>query len=135
MPDETRTDAAFPPQNTEENVYAGVYRALLAGMFLSTGLFVLGIIRALMHRENIPLTPQWVLAHYHLSVVLHGLRTGDPTVIMMVGTAVLILTPVVRVLVSIYAFAVDHDRKFVVVTTIVFLVMVLTLILGLLGLR
>jgi uncharacterized membrane protein len=135
MPDEHKTGAALQPQSTEENVYAGVYRALLAGMFLSTALFALGIVRALMHHENIPLTREWVLSHYHWSVVLHGLRTGDPTVIMMVATAVLILTPVVRVLVSIWAFAVDHDRKFVVVTSTVFLIMVITLILGLLGLR
>lgn len=135
MPDQPNTTREPRPGVTEDNVYSGVYRALLAGMFVSTGLFAIGIVLALLHRGFIPLTPEWVLSHYNIRAILHGIRTGDPTVIMMLATAVLILTPVARVLVSIRAFAVDHDRKFVAVTSIVFLVMVLTVILGLLGLR
>jgi uncharacterized membrane protein len=54
---------------------------------------------------------------------------------MMVATILLILTPVVRVLVSIWAFMVDHDYKYVGITSIVFLIMVVTVIAGLLGLH
>lgn len=134
MAEQKKVEAARP-ETSEENVYAGVYHVLLAGMFLSTTIFVIGIVRALMLRQNIPLTVEWVRSHYTLAAVGHGLRTLDPTVLMMIATAVLILTPIARVVVSIHAFAVDHDRKFVVVTSIVFVVIVLTVILGLLGLR
>jgi uncharacterized membrane protein len=121
--------------STEQNVYADVYKVLLGGMLVSTALFALGIILALLRPQFIPLTPSWILQHYHWSVVVQGIRSLDPTVIMMIATALLILTPVTRVLVSIYAFAVDRDRKFVVVTSIVLLVMVLTVLLGMSGLK
>jgi uncharacterized membrane protein len=120
---------------TEQNVYADVYRVLLAGMIASSALFAVGLIRALLRPQSIPLTTDWVKQHYHVSTVLHGLAHGDPTTLMMVATVLLILTPVVRVLVSIYAFWVDHDYKYVVVTGIVFLVMVLTVLLSHFGLQ
>jgi len=119
----------------EENVYAGVYHVLLVGMYISTALFALGIIRAMMHPEFYPLTASWVRDHYHWSLIFHGLVTFDPMTLMMTATLLLILTPVVRVIVSIHAFAVDHDYKFVVVTSIVLVVMILTCLLGLMGLH
>ena len=124
-----------PLNQTEQNVYADVYRVLLAGMIASSALFALGLIRALLHPRYIPLTTDWIKQHYHVSTVLHGLAQADPTTLMMVATILLILTPVVRVLVSIYAFWVDHDYKYVVVTGIVFLVMMLTVVLSHFGLQ
>ncbi len=123
------------PATVEENVYADVYRVLLIGMFISTGLFAVGVIRALLLHEHFPLTPGWVLAHSHANVVIHGLATLDPTAYMQLATVLLILTPVARVIVSIYAFWVDHDQKYVGVTSIVFAIMVLTFILSRLGLQ
>ncbi len=119
----------------EENVYTDVYRVLLAGMLVSSALFALGIIEALLHPRLIPLSRHWILDHYHFGVVFSGLTHLRPTALMLVATALLILTPVARVLVSIYAFAVDRDRKYMVVTGIVFLIMTLTVILGMLGLK
>jgi uncharacterized membrane protein len=119
----------------EENVYADVYKVLIAGMYISTLLFIAGVLKALIHPTYIPLTSAWVREHSHWGVVWQGLPHADPTALMMLGTLLLILTPVARVLVSIYAFFVDRDYKFVVVTSIVFLVMLLTFILSQLGLR
>ncbi len=124
-----------PLTSTEENVYADVYKVLLGGMFVSTGLFVIGIVTALLRPHFVPLTPQWIKLHYHLGVLFHGVRTGDPTSIMLIATAILILTPVARVIVSIYAFAVDGDRKYVAITSAVLVVMAVTVVLGLLGLK
>ena len=121
--------------NVADNVYADVYRVLLVGMILSTLLFAAGVVMALIHPVYVPLSAAWIREHYHWTVFLHGLTTGDPTTLMMLATVLLILTPVSRVLVSIYVFYIDHDRKYVVVTSIVFLVMVLTVILSQLGLK
>jgi uncharacterized membrane protein len=118
----------------EANVYTSVYRVLLGGMLVSTTLFAIGLVRALLHPTYFPLTSEWIQQHYHWSVVWRGLATLDPVVLMMVATVLLILTPVARVLVSIYAFYVDRDRKYVAVTSIVFLVMVLTVVASYLGL-
>jgi uncharacterized membrane protein len=117
------------------NVYGDVYKVLLGGMVVSTALFVVGIVRALLRPQFVPLTPDWIKQHYRWPVVVEGIRSFDPTVIMMIATVLLILTPIARVVVSIYAFAVDNDRKFVLVTLAVLLVIVLTVVLGLVGLK
>lgn len=124
-----------PQPSTEENVHAVVYYALVVGMLVSSILFLIGIASALAHPAYYPLTQRWVREHYSLSRVVHGVIGMDPMSLMMVATVVLILTPVSRVVVSIYAFIVDRDLKFVVVTSIVFVVMVITVVAGLLGLR
>ena len=121
--------------STEENVYSVVYYALLGGMIVSSILFTVGIVRALLHPAYYPLNTEWVRSHYSVAWVTHGLVTLDPVALMMLGATLLILTPVVRVVVSIYAFLVDRDFKFVVITGIVFLIMVVTVVAGLLGLK
>jgi len=133
MEQQTQTD--IQPTSTEENVYAVVYYALLAGMIVSSILFAIGIVRALMHPAFYSLSPEWVRQHYSFSFVIHGIANLDPVALMMAGTVLLILTPVARVIVSIYAFMVDRDTKYVVITGIVFLIMVVTVIAGLLGLQ
>jgi uncharacterized membrane protein len=133
MANETKVD--FRETSTEANVYADVYRVLVGGMIVSTILFVIGVVRALMHPTFFPLTADWVRQHYQFSTVMHGLAALDPMTLMMVATILLILTPVARVIVSIWAFMVDRDYKFVAITSIVFLIMVITVIAGLLGLH
>jgi len=121
--------------STEQNVYADVYKVLLGGMLVSTAIYVIAIVRALLHPEYIPLRPEWIKQYYHWSVLARGIVSLDPTALMMVATALLILTPVTRVAVSIYAFAVDRDFRFVAVSGIVFLVMIVTVLLGRFGLK
>jgi uncharacterized membrane protein len=118
----------------ELNVYADVYKVLLGGMLVSTALFLVAIVKALLRPEFVPLTPEWVKQHYHWAAIAHGVLSFDPTVIMLIATVLLILTPIARVLVSVYAFWVDGDRKFVLVTLVVLLVIILTVVLGLFGL-
>lgn len=127
--------AESPQEQREQKVYAGVYRVLMGGMIVSTTLFVIGMIQVLSHPAYVPLTPEWVKSHYYFSAIIHGLATADPIILMMVATVLLILTPVTRVLVSIYAFWMDHDYKYVVVTGIVFLIIVLTIVLSRFGLQ
>ncbi len=121
--------------NVADNVYADVYKVLLAGMVLSTALFAVGVVLALLHPAYVPLSSDWVRQQYHWKTFIHGLSTADPGAFMLLATILLILTPVSRVLVSIYVFYVDRDRRYVIVTGIVFLVMVLTVILSRFGLK
>jgi uncharacterized membrane protein len=135
---EKPTNDAAPPKradSAEQNVYADVYKVLLAGMLVSTAIYVIAIVSALLHPEYIPLRSEWIKQHYHWSVLIRGIISLDPTALMLVATALLILTPVTRVAVSIYAFAVDRDAKFVAVSVIVLLVMIITVLLGLFGLK
>jgi uncharacterized membrane protein len=120
---------------SEANVYADVYRLLIGGMILSNVLFAAGILLALLHPQFIPLSSQWIKARYQWGTLTRGLASGDPISLMLLATVLLILTPIARVVVSIAAFAADRDYKFVVITSIVMFVMLLTLTLGLLGLQ
>ncbi len=119
----------------EENVYDSVYHVLLGGMLISSVFFAVGLIRGMLLHQNFPLTADWIRNHYHVGVVLRGLDHLDPTALMLVATVILILTPVARVIISIYAFWVDHDHKYVVVTSIVLLVMIATFIAAQFGLH
>jgi uncharacterized membrane protein len=130
MKEERQSGAAV-----QDNVYAGVYHVLLGGMLASTALFIVGLVRGMMLHTFFPLNEQWIKDHYHWHAVMAGVVALDPTSLMMLATMLLILTPVARVVVSIYAFAVDHDRKYVLVTSIVFAVMVLTFVLSRFGLQ
>jgi uncharacterized membrane protein len=123
------------PMENEQNVYAGVYHALLIGMVVSSALFAVGMVGGLLKHEQIVFTSDWVRRHYDWTWFVHGLMSFNPTALLMSATIILILTPVARVLISIYAFLVDRDRKYVVVTSIVFLVIVLTIVLGRSGLK
>ena len=131
MKEKTEFDAARP----QDNVYSAVYHALLVGMLASTALFAIGLVRGMMLHTYFPLSEQWVTEHYHWSVIVAGVKSLDPTVLMMIATVLLIMTPVVRVVVSIITFAVDGDRKYVLVTSTVLAVMVLTFVLSRFGLK
>ncbi|MGH9356286.1 MAG: DUF1634 domain-containing protein [Terriglobia bacterium] len=119
----------------EEKIYADVYDVLMVGMIVSNILFALGLALALIHPHFVPLTRDYVLSSYHWQAIWRGLLSFRPVTIMMVATVLLILTPVSRVLISIYAFHAGGDHKYVVVTSVVALVIALTVLLGSFGLR
>lgn len=123
------------PTKAEKKIYADVYDVLLVGMLVSSALFALGVVLALLHPRYIPLTRDYIVKNYHGAALLHNLAAFRPGAIMLVATVILILTPVVRVVISIYAFAQEGDRKYVGVTGTVLLVILLTVFLGWLGLK
>ena len=49
---------------------------------------------------------------------------------IMVGLMLLIATPVMRVGVSIFAFVYEHDRRYVIITSIVFALLILSFLIG-----
>jgi uncharacterized membrane protein len=59
-----------------------------------------------------------------------GLRQLEGRAIVVLGLLLLIATPVLRVAVSIVAFAVQRDRTFVVLTSIVLALLILSFFLG-----
>lgn len=65
--------------------------------------------------------------------VWDGLKEVHGQAIIMVGLILLILTPVVRVAVSILAFVYEHDSKFVIFTTLVLALLILAFFLGAAG--
>jgi uncharacterized membrane protein len=59
----------------------------------------------------------------HFSGVLHGIAAGDPAAIIQVAVLLLIATPVARVVFALIAFAIERDRLYIIVSTIVLAVL------------
>lgn len=65
-----------------------------------------------------------------LAQTWEGLREGRGRAICVMGLLLLILTPVMRVVVSIVAFALERDWAFVAMTTVVLAVLAASFLLG-----
>ncbi len=121
--------------NTEEKIYADVYDVLMIGMVISNILFIAGLALALAHPHFVPLTRDYIRSNYHWQAIKKGLASFRPVSLMMLATLLLILTPVSRVLISVYVFYRGKNHKYVIVTGTVSLVIALTVLLGSLGLH
>jgi uncharacterized membrane protein len=62
--------------------------------------------------------------------LVHGLVHLDGQAVVVLGLIVLILTPIIRVAVSIVAFVRGGDRIYAAITTVVFLLLLLSFALG-----
>lgn len=65
-----------------------------------------------------------------LSAVVRGVLQFKPYGVMAAGLLLLILTPVIRVGVSIFVFIKERDRLYVLITTAVFVILIVSFILG-----
>lgn len=65
-----------------------------------------------------------------MGAILLGTLQFKPYAIMMLGTYCLILTPVLRVIVSIYAFYKERDHLYVWITTTVLIILLFALVIG-----
>ena len=121
-------------RDPEGDIYAGVYRTLVVGMTIGSILLAIGVVLAFVRPGHASFV--FDAAHaYHPGFILTGLIHADPIAFMALGTIVTILTPIARVVVSILIFLRDRDYAFVWITLFVLLTAVLSLSLGLLGLR
>ncbi len=59
-----------------------------------------------------------------VSGVVHGVSTSDCGAIIQLGLLFLIATPIARVIMSWFAFALERDRMYVVITSVVLAVLV-----------
>ena len=65
-----------------------------------------------------------------LGIIFQGAMQLKPYAVLMLGIFLLILTPVLRVVVSIYAFAKEGDRLYVTITTIVLIILIIGMTIG-----
>ena len=110
------------------NLNKAMYDVLVIGMILSGATYILGIILFVFQNQN---SFQAGFEHYQtvteFAVALLSFRSGA---ILTLATIFLIATPITRVVVSIFVFAFNHNAKYVVVTSIVFLILMASILLG-----
>ena len=101
---------------------------LRGGVLLSAAIIIIGVVmfyvRYAMHVADTHSFP------HSLGAVISGIAQGDARSVIVLGLLVLLMTPVLRVAVSIVAFAVERDWRYVVITAIVLFVLLLSFFLG-----
>jgi uncharacterized membrane protein len=130
----TALQTGQPKAVADDNIYTDVYRTLVLGMTIATTLFAIGVVLAFLRSGGTSFV--FDTAHaYSPRVIAAGLLHADPIAFMALGTMVTILTPISRVIVSIVVFLRDRDYTFAWITIFVLCTTVLSITLGLLGLR
>jgi uncharacterized membrane protein len=128
-PDQTAQVVPVSPPR-DERMDLLISYVLRGGVLLSAGLLILG---ALLYgvsalRGSAPASS--ATFPHSLSEVFSGLARGDPLAVLALGLLVLLLTPVARVLISIFAFARERDWLYVGITTLVLLILLASFLLG-----
>ena len=114
-------------KNEMETVEILIGKIMRIGVLIAASVMVIGFIMLVCQQSSgypgttFPTT---------LSEILKGITTFKPYAYMMAGIFLIILTPVLRVLVSIYAFYKEKDVLYVWITTIVFIILMFGFILG-----
>jgi uncharacterized membrane protein len=96
---------------------------LQGGVILSSAVILIGLVMLLLRGSG--LSERYLATFPHtFSQVWTGLLGLHPQSIIALGLILLILTPVMRVAISIVAFALERDRLYVVITSIVLLILI-----------
>jgi uncharacterized membrane protein len=111
---------------------------LRAGVAISFTVIVLGTIISFFHHPSYLRSPQPLAAlttpgrafPHTLHETFSGLRAGSGQAIIVAGLLLLIATPVMRVAISIFAFALQRDWIFTLITTAVLFFLLLSFFLG-----
>jgi len=117
-----------PARATELMVSA----VLRSGVIVSAAVIVFGIALLAIHGfKGIGGSIDAVQNYPHsFGLVVAGLARLDPVSVITLGLLLIIITPVTRVAVSIIAFAMEGDWRYVGITTIVLLVLLVSFALG-----
>jgi uncharacterized membrane protein len=113
-------------------VEKAVGRVLRIGVILSATIICLGLV--LLAAKGIITNGMRIDAAIpyprDLGALLSGLLALDPASVIVLGLVVLIATPITRVFVSIIAFALERDWRYVAVTAIVLAILIVGIALG-----
>ena len=102
---------------------------LQIGVLLSSAVIILGLI--LLPFRPGGLSPQRIETFPHtFGELWPELAAFHPQAIIVLGLLLLIATPVMRVAVSVIAFWLEHDRRFVIITLIVLGILIASFFLG-----
>ncbi|WP_019419375.1 DUF1634 domain-containing protein [Paenibacillus profundus] len=126
-------EAMNKKQAKDEKIYdveAAVSTFLRIGVLTSAAVIVTGLLLFLITGQS-----GYPEQTYPTTVtgIVTGLVEGKAYAIMMAGLSLLILTPVFRVAVSIFVFLKEKDYLYVIITSLVFLILMISFALGKIG--
>lgn len=128
----SRENAAPSPEKPERapfDMNVVISWILQSGVLISAAVVCVGLL--LLFRHPGQLSGQQFLDFPHsLSQIKNGLLALQPQAFVALGLVLLIATPVMRVAISILAFALEHDRRYVVITSIVLAILLISFLSG-----
>ena len=127
------TTRANPKKNppAKERTSTVIGWILRVGVILSTTIILVGVLLLLLQPGGLTAQSMDLGTFPHtLAQVWSGLLMLRSQAVIASGLLLLIATPVVTVITSAVAFAVERDRRFVVITLIVLAILILSLLIG-----
>jgi uncharacterized membrane protein len=102
---------------------------LQGGIVISSTIILLGMVLLMLRQgglatiqlQSFPATPDQIWA---------GLLAFQPLAIIVLGLLILMVTPVIRVAISVFAFGLEHDRAYVSITLVVLAILCIGFLLG-----
>ena len=102
-------------------------RLLQVGVLLASFVMLIGgILYMRAHHGEMPnyrVFSSEPLRLRHFGGVVEGIRVGDPAAIIQLAVLLLIATPVARVVFALFAFLIEKDKLFVVISSVVLAVL------------
>lgn len=111
-----------------QNLNKNVGRILAVGIYSTIFFYVIGIILLIIKHEDFA-----VFNHNTFKNVgdfFQNILKLEPEPFLYLGTITLILTPILRVFISVFFFYKNHDKKFFYITLIVAAILVLSIFMG-----
>lgn len=115
------------PTGRTERIVSDVLRG---GVLLSAAIITFGVILFFIRMPAKHGAPYTYQIPRTVGSVLQGVAHADPISVMALGMLVLLATPVVRVVVSLAAFALEGDRLYTAITALVLLILLLSFLSG-----
>jgi uncharacterized membrane protein len=129
MAEETTVGAPEPEKDRRlRQAELAISHVLRGGVVISAAIILLGVVWFYL---QMAISGHATLTYPHTVVeVAQEFAQGDPLALVALGLLVLLLTPILRVAISIIIFALERDWLYTVITLIVLLILLVSLLLG-----
>jgi uncharacterized membrane protein len=105
-----------------------ISHVLRGGVILSAAIILLGVVWFYL---QMAITGRATLTYpTSVSGIVQGLVRGEPLAVVTLGLLILLLTPILRVAISILIFALERDWLYTVITLVVLIILLASLLLG-----
>lgn len=125
---ETVTDASPQKDARLRQAELIISHVLRGGVVVSAAIILLGMVWFYL---QMAITGHATLAFPHtFTGIVQRLAHGEPLAVVSLGLLILLLTPILRVAISIVIFALERDWLYTVITILVLAILLISLLLG-----
>lgn len=130
VPQEKESSVQHQAGSSEDRVMSNIIGWLLqGGVMLSSAVIILGLILLAFTPQAFSQASVETFPHTP-GMLWTGLQNWQAEAVITLGLLLLIATPVLRVAVSVVAFGLEHDWRYVVITLIVLAILIISFTIG-----